>query len=337
MNVDSPRDQEPLLDETTVLPYLARRGVISTDTASARMLGGGVSNVVLAIDDGSQQLVLKQARGKLQVAEDWYAPRERVLREAEGLRVLANIDAAAAPEVIDVDPDALTLTIVRAPHDWTDWKERLLVGDVDRDVAERLGHSLRHMQIETTGGRGLSDELIGDTETFDVLRVEPYHRTAAQRNPEFASDILAVAERMSATRECLVHGDFSPKNFLVGPEGSWVIDFEVAHLGDPTFDPAFLASHLTMKAIHAPQWQDRYVLAAAAFFDAYDADSFGIDVTHLSQQIGCLLLARVDGKSPAEYLDAAQRRRTHRLGTLLLTHPVDTIDQVWNRLEEALS
>lgn len=323
-----------MLNEHSVLAYLSARGVIDPAHATARMLGGGVSNVVLAVDDESHRLVLKQARAKLRVAEDWYAPRERVLREAEGLRVLAKIDPDAAPRVVDLDPDALTLTIERAPDDWTDWKERLLSGDVDSDIAAGLGRSLRRMQSTTEAGAGLSADLLADVETFELLRLQPYHLTTAQRNPDLAEQISAVVERMRATRTCLVHGDFSPKNILVGRSGSWVIDFEVAHLGDPSFDPAFLASHLLMKAVHLPFWRDRFRVAGDAFFGAYLADAPEVDILHLSRQIGCLLLARVDGKSPAEYLDAAQQRRTHALGVLLLTHPVSAIDEAWTRFEE---
>jgi 5-methylthioribose kinase len=325
-----------MLDERSVLGYLSARGIIDPARASARTLGGGVSNVVLAVDDDTHRLVLKQARAKLQVADDWYAPRERVLREAEGLQVLATIDPDAAPRVVDLDPAELTLTIERAPDDWTDWKERLLAGEVDSVVAAGLGRSLRRMQSRTEAGAGLSADLINDVETFEVLRLQPYHLTVAERNPDLAEAVLAVVERMRATRTCLVHGDFSPKNFLVGRSGCWVIDFEVAHLGDPTFDPAFLASHLLMKAVHRPLWRDSFVAAGNAFFGAYLADASDLDVTHLSRQIGCLLLARVDGKSSAEYLDDASRRHVHALGVRLLTHPVATIDEIWTSLEEIL-
>lgn len=329
-------DEDVLLDERTVLPYLAARGVIDPSRARARQLGGGVSNVVLAVDDGRRRLVLKQARGRLQVAEEWYAPRERVLREAEGLAVLGGIDPCAVPEIVDLDAEALTLTIQRAPEDWTDWKLLLLGGSVEPAIAARLGGVLARMQRSTVGGALLSADLADDVETFEVMRLAPYHRTVAQRNPELAAEVLAVVERMRATRSCLVHGDFSPKNVLVGRDHQcWVIDFEVAHLGDPTFDPAFLVSHLLLKALHRSGSRDQYAAASAAFFGALAAEGVTYDVEHLSRQIGCLMLARVDGKSPAEYLRTAERRRAHELGSSLLTTPVATTADLWIRLEEA--
>lgn len=331
-------DDDVLLDERTVLPYLAARGIIDPTRARARQLGGGVSNVVLAVDDGRRRLVLKQARGRLQVADEWYAPRERIVREAEGLGILGGIDPSAVPEVVDLDAEALTLTIQRAPEDWTDWKLLLLGGSVEPAIAARLGGVLARMQRSTVGGALLPADLANDEDTFELLRLAPYHRTVARRNPELAADVLAVVERMRATRSCLVHGDFSPKNVLVGrDQKSWVIDFEVAHLGDPTFDPAFLVSHLLLKALHRSGSRDQYAAASAAFFGALAAEGVAYDVEHLSRQIGCLVLARVDGKSPAEYLLTAERRRAHELGSSLLTAPVVTTADLWVRQQETSS
>ncbi|MGX5771802.1 phosphotransferase family protein [Microbacterium trichothecenolyticum] len=325
---------EELLDERTVIPYLAGRGVIDAKRATARILGGGVSNVVLAVTDGSRRLVLKQARAKLAVAEAWFAPRERVLREAEGLRVLSGIDQDAAPALIDLDRDALTMTIEQAPEEWTDWKSRLMAGEVDPAVAARLGEALSRMHRATQDGSGLSAELVEDVETFDVLRIEPYHRTTARRNPDLATAIDEVIARMRDTRQCLVHGDFSPKNVLVGDGGAWIIDFEVAHLGDPSFDIAFLETHLLLKGLHAPQRRDALAATSRAFLDAYARDAPISDAGHLSRQIGCLLLARVDGKSPAEYLRAPEQRRAHELGRTLLVEAPDAPGAAWTLIEQ---
>ncbi|MCS3844071.1 phosphotransferase family protein [Microbacterium sp. AK031] len=327
-------DAEELLDEQSVVPYLAGRGVVDGTRATAQLLGGGVSNVVLAVTDRSRRLVLKQARAKLAVAEAWFAPRERVLREAEGLRVLSGIDPDAAPAVVDLDSEALTMTMEQAPDDWTDWKTRLLAGDVDPAIAAQLGGSLSRMHQATRGGSGLSAELVADVETFDVLRIEPYHRTAARRNPDLATAIDDVVERMRDTRQCLVHGDFSPKNILVGDGGAWIIDFEVAHLGDPSFDVAFLETHLLLKTIHAPERRDAFAEASRAFLDAYTRDTPIPDAAHLSRQIGCLLLARVDGKSPAEYLRAPEQRRAHELGRTLLLEAPDAPETAWTLMEQ---
>ena len=56
----------------------------------------------------------------------------------------------------------------------------------------------------------------------------------------------------------------------------------------------------------------------------------------LAGHIGCLMLARVDGKSPAEYLTEPQRLLARVHATRLVTDPPATLETAWRRLEEAL-
>jgi 5-methylthioribose kinase len=147
------------------------------------------------------------------------------------------------------------------------------------------------------------------------------------------------AEELLATHVCLVHGDFSPKNVLVGPDGLWVLDFEVAHFGDPVFDPAFMLNHLMLKAIHRPDDAASYRACAEAFVASYEDGlpwELQLDPPALAGHIGCLMLARVDGKSPAEYLNEPQRLLARAHGTRLVTDPPPNLEHAWARLEEAL-
>ncbi len=136
-------------------------------------------------------------------------------------------------------------------------------------VARRLGELLRAWQAATLRDDELARRF-GDIEAFDQLRVDPYHRAVMRRWPSLAGPIGAYAEELLATRVCLVHGDFSPKNVLVGPDSLWVIDFEVAHVGDPVFDPAFMLNHLMLKAIHRPADAAAYRACAEAFVSSYE-------------------------------------------------------------------
>ncbi|MFZ3242836.1 MAG: phosphotransferase, partial [Pseudolabrys sp.] len=51
--------------------------------------------------------------------------------------------------------------------------------------------------------------------------------------------LKALASATLATKRALVHGDVSPKNILVGPDGPVFIDSECAWYGEPAFDLAF--------------------------------------------------------------------------------------------------
>jgi len=314
-----------LLTAETVVDHLRERGVIGGGTATARALSGGVSNVVLAVDTDRRRLVVKQSLDRLRVADDWFAPRHRILNEATALGVAAALTPEAVPAVLDVDPARFTLTVERAPEGWTDWRWAIFDGQVVPALGGQLGAILGTWHAATAGGAGLPEPLATDTETFRSLRVQPYHETLAARHPEVRPAVDRVVERMLDSRLVLVHGDFSPKNVLAGAGGAWVIDFEVAHLGDPTFDLAFLLTHLLMKAVHRPELADRLDAAGAAFLDRYRASvpgSLAPDLPYLSAHVGCLLLARVAGKSPADYLDRQGREAVWRLGLSLLHEPV---------------
>ena len=78
----------------------------------------------------------------------------------------------------------------------------------------------------------------------------------------------------------------------------------VAHWGDPSFDVAFLLTHLVLKGVRRPEDRPALRAAASAFLDAYmsEAGTVAPADSDVVAELGCLLLARVDGKSPAEYL-----------------------------------
>lgn len=329
-----------LLTTSTVREHLLRRGIVEDGPVEVSVLAGGVSNIVLAVDAGDRHVVVKQALERLRVTETWTAPRSRILHEAAALRAVAALTPDAVPGVLDVDPESMTLVIERAPLQWEDWRSVLMRGEADRAVAHRLGDLLAGWHRDTqTCGPGVSFD--DGAETFEALRIDPFHRAVARRRPELARAVDDVVARMSATRRCLVHGDFSPKNILIAPDGGglWVIDFEVVHRGDPTFDLAFLLAHLHLKAINVPQAAHRYDAAAAAFLAAYRETGLREnweDERYLLAQVGCLLLARVLGKSPAGYLDATGRTRAQEFGRALLLGEIGSLDEAAERRDGSL-
>lgn len=296
-------------------------------------LGGGVSNDTFAVVGPGTGLVVKRALPRLRVADEWLATVERIVTEADALRLAGRITPGLVPDVVDVDPATSTLVIVKAPSSWRTWKDDLLAGDVDAMVATRLGGALARWHQSTTSAPDVA-ERFDQPAAFEQLRVDPYHRTVARRLPEVAGAVGRVVEAMADRRVCLVHGDFSPKNVLAGDGEVWVIDWEVAHLGDPAFDVAFLLNHLVLKSIARPQRAGAYRAAADAFVAAYRAGTGGLSSAggeaHVVAHLGCLLLARAVGKSPAEYLDAAERERVVGLGRDVLLGGASTLAEAWS-------
>jgi 5-methylthioribose kinase len=277
-------------------------------------LGGGVSSSVFLAERDGARVVVKQALERFKVADEWLVPRYRILAEAEVLELMARLAPGSVPRVLDLDAESFTLVMEAAPESWRPWKALLLEGEADPAVATRLGELLTVVHA--------AEADIGSAESFEAQRVDPYLRTIQRRHPGIAGRIDAYVERLLSTRRALVHGDYSPKNVLVGDDGLWVIDWEVVHRGDPAFDLAFLLNHLALKAIHRPVAGDSYEACSQAFLDAYGEVD---DPRYVFGLVGCLMLARVDGKSPAEYLSETERERARSHGIALLSDPPGSV------------
>ena len=336
------------LSQTNAVDYLCSAGIISPGqarSASAAELGGGVSNIVVRVDvpDDANGLVVKQSLPRLRVAREWLADQSRIHREAASLRYLAaQLPPSSLPSVVHDDPENFLFVMTAAPKGARTWKDDLLAGRVNTEIAGRVGYLLGKMhQCSAVHDDHIPPELrdFADQRCFVQLRIDPYHRFTALAHADLAGAIEAEAQAMLGSRLCLVHGDYSPKNVMVAgtdrePE-AFLLDFEVVHLGNPVFDLAFMLNHLTLKAIHRPELAAEYNAAARVFWSAYCSagPTIAAEDDELQRdsirQLGALLLARVDGKSPAEYI-ATDTEKSHarRLARLILTGEIQTLSDL---------
>ena len=305
----------------------------STPTVSD-LSAGGVSNAVFKLESDSVCLVLKQPLARLRVQSEWRIDRVRIFREAEGMRLWKDLVAGdAVPIVHFVDKANYILAMSCASPGHRNWKQLLLAGRrLDPAAARALGVMLADWQRAGAGDAGLPGRLPAD-DTFVQGRLDPYLGTRLRdRHPALAPALASLSAELLDNRRCLVHGDYSPKNVLVGEAGSvCLLDFEICHFGHPAFDPAFMLTHLLLKSQHLPQAADRFASLAAEFWGAYRGRLGGWlmpeQETWTVRCLGGLLLARVDGKSPAEYLtDPSARRRVVDLGRRLLVGDSGSIE-----------
>lgn len=325
------------LSAANVRDYLAGCGLIHAGEAvESHELGGGVSNTVMLITfsgDAGKRWVAKQSLGKLRVKDDWRSDRARIFKEADSMRALGSLlGPGAVPEVVWEDRPNFILVMTAAPAGSIVWKDLLLAGEVEPAIAGEAGKILAQV-MEASPHNAALRETFEDRMVFDQLRIDPYYRTVAVRLPDVAPAIQKLISDSWAIRTSLTHGDYSPKNMLVRDGKIFLIDFEVAHWGDPAFDAAFLLNHLFLKAFHAPHRWPLFVAAAHEFRHSLTNTSQNenpagfeaITVRHL----GALMLARIDGKSPVEYLtDEAVKNRVRRAGRRILLEQPKRLDNI---------
>ena len=346
------------LSKSNAVDYLVASGLISQERAGSAVaaeLGGGVSNIVVRVDytDDAPSLVIKQSLPRLRVAQEWLADQARIHREAASLRYLERVlPHSTLPTVVHEDPDEFLFVMTAAPERATTWKDELLAGRVDLQIASSVGTLLGSMhQCSIVTEDGIPADLLefADQGSFVQLRIDPYHRATALAHPDLAANLEAAAQAMLDNRVCMVHGDYSPKNVMVCRNdniepSAFLLDFEVVHLGNPVFDLAFMLNHLTLKAIHRRELAGQYNAAGSAFWSAYrsSAPSIAADGETLQGasilQMGALLLARIDGKSPAEYITTEREKSTARgIARAILAHEVKTLPGLHQALKNSPS
>jgi aminoglycoside phosphotransferase (APT) family kinase protein len=326
-----------LLVPPDFLDTLRRDGVLRQPDAKLMPLTDGVSSEIFRVDDGEDSFVVKRALAKLKVKEDWTADVNRNRSEQLFIEYVARFLPRAVPSLRPGPKDRGYFAMELLGPEFTNWKQILLRGEARVEDAEEAATILGRIHAHSAGESEAAQQF-DTTANFTQLRIDPYLLTTGRRHPDLRPLFEAEAQRLASTRQCLVHGDFSPKNLMLSPSRMVLLDCEVAWYGDPAFDLAFLLTHFHLKALyHAPR-QTGLTKMCQAFWQRYiEETSRTTDLQALEPRVGrlllMLLLARIDGKSPVEYLRNQQQadwvRRFTRSGILAGSFGLSEISESW--------
>ncbi|MCW3475369.1 phosphotransferase family protein [Limobrevibacterium gyesilva] len=338
--------QDAAMGETTpppeILDGLRRMGLLGAATPAGAPLTGGVSSDIWRIDLPQGPVCVKRALARLRVAADWRAPVGRNLYEARWMRRAAASVPGAAPALLGQDAESGSLAMQFLPAaEYRLWKTELRDGRADPCFAGAVAQSLVRIHAATAADPSVAAEFPTDTIFYDI-RLEPYLVATARRHPDRADALLALVAATQGNKRALVHGDVSPKNILVGPAGPVFLDAECAWWGDPAFDLAFCLNHLLLKCLWTPAARERFLACFDALVNGYlsgvDWEAPAALEGRAARLLPGLFLARVDGKSPAEYItEDAGRDRVRRVARALLADPPDRLSQVRDAWREDLT
>ncbi|TMU95484.1 phosphotransferase [Brucella haematophila] len=307
--------------DPVIAEFLTASGLVEADAFNATPLTGGVASDIWKIITPTSSFVVKKALARLRVSQEWNAPVSRNASEVEWLLVAGKAVSHSAPHILAHDPDKGVFAMdYLEPATNPVWKAELLRGRVDIQFASKLGEILSTIHSSTANRTEVSRRFAND-EVFHSIRLEPYIEAIAHKHGDLSGQLFELSRQTLNTRKALVHGDVSPKNILMGANGPVLLDAECAWYGDPAFDLAFCLNHLLLKAVWNPASAKDYALSFAALTQRYlegvDWEDRTIVEARAALLLPALSLARVDGKSPVEYLtketDIEFVRRNSRL------------------------
>lgn len=325
---------DSLPDEALTL--LRRAGLAgAAETPRARALSGGVSSDIWRVELARGPICVKRALPRLRVTQLWEAPIERNRYERLWMEAARRAAPGSAPRILANDDAAglFAMQCIDAPL----WKEELRQGRADPGFAAQVGGTLGRIHAATAGREDVAQRFATDA-IFYAIRLEPYLVATGKKHPDLQLEFRRLVEETARGHIALVHGDVSPKNILAGPRGPVFLDAECAWYGDPAFDLAFCLNHLLLKCLWVPGAQRGFLQCFDALARAYleRIPLKGVEARAASL-LPALLLARVDGKSPVEYLtEPAHKEAVRSVGRALVRQFPKELQHVSKAWRESL-
>ncbi len=337
MTVSQPGAERP--DPSMIATLRAAKLLGDPEAARFERLEGGVSSDIWKVVTPERSFCVKRALPQLKVEARWVAPVERNRFEVAWYETAGAILPGAAPEVLYHDPDSMLCAMSYLdPASHRLWKSELRDGRADPAFAAEVGRRLVAIHAATADDPAVA-ERFPRSDIFHAIRLEPYLEATAARHPDLREALFDLSRGTAAIQRVMIHGDVSPKNILVGPEGPVFLDAECACIGDPAFDLAFCVNHLLLKSLWTPAarpaFNDCFGALAGAYLEGVSWEPAAGLEARAARLLAGLFLGRIDGKSPVEYVtEEADRNRVRRCARQLLARPADELGAVlaaWNR------
>ena len=265
--VETPAASAAQSPDPALAAFFAQAGLVAQgEPTLLTPLTGGVASDIWKVTRATACSSSRRRWPELRVAKEWNAPVSRNASEVEWMRVGGDVAPDAVPRILAHDRalGVFAMTFLD-PARYPVWKAELRAGRADPGLRRAAGRGpWRAIHSATAGSEELARRFANDA-TFHPSALEPYLEATARAHPDLGdAAVRAVARDYACNKATLVHGDVSPKNILVGPDGPVFLDAECAWYGDPAFDLAFCLNHLLLKCLWTPT-------PRRGFLDCFDA------------------------------------------------------------------
>ena len=332
-----------LAPDEEMLRSLQRSGLLhDVKGATFEVLTGGVSSDIWKVNADGRVYCVKRALSKLKVEADWFAPVERNRYEVAWYQTADKVVPGSAPRILAHDDQAMLCAMEYLdPQTHKLWKSELRAGRADVEQAAQVGTLLGRIHSRTVNDEAVRAQF-PNADIFRAIRLEPYLEATAARHADLEEQLFYLSRRTAGISLAMIHGDVSPKNILLGPDGPVFLDAECACIGDPAFDIAFCLNHFLLKCIWTPPAERDFIACfremSSSYLKEVDWEYSEVLEERAATLLPGLFLARVDGKSPAEYVkEEGDKEKVRHCARALLFNPPARLNDVAHAWHEEFS
>lgn len=259
-----------MIDENGVGPVLCDAGVWDDPEPEIEAAGDGNINWVRRLRShvSGRTVVVKHARPALEKFPEYETSTERIVYENRYYEVAReHDDEEVCPRILWFD-EARRLLVLEDLGGAERLDAALLRGAPVDDGLQTIARFLGRIHAATANDDSFRARFAnGDIQRLhgDHIFALPYegdgfpvpdgveNRARAIRQSTAIGEIADAAyRRYLEPRGALVHADVQPGNILLRHDGPTLLDAEIAHVGDPTFDVGTLLAHVWLARLVAP-------------------------------------------------------------------------------------
>ena len=330
------------LDKKSLPAYLRRKKIVRKNEPvySIDSFGNGLKNVMYRVQTAEQRLIVKQAHSRVQIKERWWVDRKRLFQEKSCVEILSQIlPPDVIPEVLLEDRTNFILVSTAPSKDAVLWEQELSTGRIDLQIASQCGELLATVHNQTANMRDLKT-MFKETKAFEQLRIEPLYERIARAHPDLKKAIDQQSKQLLKTKRALVLGDLRPRNVWLIRGQVYLVDFAACHFGSPSFDLAFYASDLCLKAILNSPQKAAYLEGINVFWASYfriaEYARRQAEEKNAVRDFGCLLLSSIDGRLPSSPVDEETQDLTRRIAHSLFFTELEKIEDITEFINRTL-